>query len=76
MLLMESTLYVVNKRIVFFHCRDLPLAALISLLLIASVYTLANLAYFTALSPAEVLQSPAVALVGISSFQSNIWCRS
>ena len=47
----------------FFHCRDVPLAALISLLLIAAVYTLANLAYFTALSPAEVLQSPAVALV-------------
>ena len=44
-------------------CRDLPLAALISLLLIAAVYTLTNMAYFTALAPVEVLKSPAVALV-------------
>ena len=58
--------FFLNFKGIFFFvcCRDLPLAALISLLLIAAVYTLTNMAYFTALAPVEVLKSPAVALVG------------
>ena len=47
---------------IFCH-RDLPLAAVIALLTISGVYTLTNVAYFSALSPSELLQSPAVALV-------------
>ena len=43
--------------------RDLPLAAVIALLTISGVYTLTNVAYFSALSPSEPLQSPAVSLV-------------
>ena len=46
-----------------FSCRDLPLAAGIALLTISGVYTLTNVAYFSALSPAQMLESPAVALV-------------
>ena len=63
---MEILIFFFNFKgiFLFVYCRDLPLAALISLLLIAAVYTLTNMAYFTALAPIEVLKSPAVALVG------------
>ena len=47
--------------------RDLPIAVVTALLTIASVYTLTNVAYFSALSPTELLESPAVALVSTFS---------
>ena len=42
--------------------RDLPLAALIGLLVISLLYTLTNFAYFTAMTPSEIINTPAVAL--------------
>lgn len=42
--------------------RDLPLAMFASILLIIMVYVLTNIAYFAALTPAEVIASDAVAL--------------
>ena len=46
-----------------FH-RNLPRAVWISLTLVVIVYCLANVAYFTTVSPAEMLASSAVAVVG------------
>ena len=46
-----------------FHFRNIPLAIIISIPLVTVVYVLVNVAYFTALSPAELLASPAVAVV-------------
>ena len=45
--------------------RDLPLSMLISMILIIIVYTLTNLAYFTILTPMEILNTKAVAVVRI-----------
>lgn len=42
--------------------RNLPLAIIIGIPLTAVVYTLTNIAYFTVLSPAELIQSSAVAV--------------
>ena len=55
----------------FFHtsiscivcCRNLPLASWISCILVTVVYVLANIAYFTVISPTEMLLSEAVAVV-------------
>ena len=44
-------------------CRDLPVASVVSLVLVTSVYLLVNVAYFTALTPPEFIQSDAVAVV-------------
>jgi len=44
-------------------CRNLPLASWISCILVTVVYVLANIAYFTVISPAEMLMSEAVAVV-------------
>ncbi|ESO89422.1 hypothetical protein LOTGIDRAFT_179020 [Lottia gigantea] len=42
--------------------RNLPLAIIISMMIIISVYLVANVAYFTVLTPTEMLQSSAVAV--------------
>lgn len=42
--------------------RDLPRAVWISMLLVTAIYVLTNMAYFSVLTPAELLQSDAVAL--------------
>ena len=47
--------------------RDMPIAVVTALFTIASVYTLTNVAYFSALTPTELLESPAVALVSVFS---------
>ena len=43
--------------------RNLPLAIYISMPLISVVYILANISYFTVLSPDELIESAAVAVV-------------
>ena len=42
---------------------DLPIAIGISLPLVTIIYVLANAAYYTTVSPAEMIDSPAVAVV-------------
>ena len=45
--------------------RNLPIASWVSCSLVTVVYVFANVAYFTAVSPTEVIQSDAVAVVSI-----------
>ena len=47
------------------HCRTLPLAIFIAIPLVTVFYVLVNVAYFTVLSPSQLLASPAVAVVRI-----------
>ncbi|XP_070571659.1 Y+L amino acid transporter 2-like isoform X1 [Ptychodera flava] len=42
--------------------RDFPVAASLSMIAITTIYVLTNIAYFTAMSPLELLSSPAVAV--------------
>ena len=46
--------------------RNLPLSIWIGVALVTLVYSLANIAYFTLLSPAEMIASNAVAVVSIN----------
>lgn len=48
--------------------RNLPLAVIVSTTMVTVVYTLANVAYFAVLTPAEMLSSEAVVMVGICLF--------
>lgn len=56
--------------------RNLPRAIWIGLPLVTGIYVLANIAYFIVLTPQEMIQSPAVAVVcvtyHISDFISNL----
>lgn len=47
----------------FQTCRNLPIAIGFSCILVTVVYLLTNVAFFTTLSPAEMLDSEAVAVV-------------
>lgn len=47
----------------FFYCRNLPKAIAISCILVTVVYVFTNIAFYTTLSPMEVLTSEAVAVV-------------
>ena len=47
----------------FHTCRNLPLAIIIGIPLVTAVYLMVNMAYFTVMSPDELLQSGAVAVV-------------
>ena len=59
--------------------RNLPLASWISCILVTVVYVLANIAYFTVISPAEMIASEAVAVVGevffALAFHTNLVLR-
>jgi len=46
--------------------RNLPLASWISCILVTVIYVLANVAYFTVISPAEMIMSEAVAVVRLT----------
>lgn len=47
--------------------RNLPRAIYIGVSLVTIVYVLVNIAYFTVVSPAEMLKNPAVAVVSVST---------
>lgn len=52
----------------FSSCRNIPLSIVISMSMITMVYLMANVAYFTLLSPNQILTSTAVAAVIIFFF--------
>lgn len=65
-----------------FSFRNLPRASWASITIVTVVYVLTNIAYFTTVSPAEMLASSAVAVVGamrlcgvISGLISFAYCR-
>lgn len=64
-----------NKHSLF--CRNLPKAIWSSIITVTVVYVLANVAYFTTVTPPEILGGAAVAVVSIGPYakrKENIWC--
>nr|CAH8854439.1 unnamed protein product [Trichobilharzia regenti] len=53
--------------------RDLPLAIIISCLLVTFIYTMANVAYVTVVSPHEILTTPAVAITFAVRIYGVMW---
>lgn len=56
---------------VFVPLRNLPMAIIIGIPLVTVCYILMNIAYFTVMTPTELLQSQAVAVV--SCWCSDLW---
>lgn len=55
-------------------CSNIPLAIAISMVIITLVYLTANIAYFAVLTPSEMLQSSAVAVVSQYSQHYHSLC--
>ena len=47
-------------------CRDMPRAIYISIPVVTFIYVMANVAYFSVISPEEVAKSDAVAVVSLT----------
>lgn len=47
----------------YVNCRNLPLAIILGIPLVSVCYVMVNVAYFTVMTPSEVLSSSAVAVV-------------
>lgn len=56
---------------IFVTLRNLPMAIVIGIPLVTVCYILMNIAYFTVMTPTELLQSQAVAVV--SGWHSDLW---
>uniref|UniRef100_A0A8C3B1F8 Si:ch73-352p4.8 n=1 Tax=Cyclopterus lumpus TaxID=8103 RepID=A0A8C3B1F8_CYCLU len=54
--------------------RNLPLAIICSIVTVTVCYVLVNVAYFTAMTPAELLLSEAVAVVGVTCDLMSYYC--
>ena len=61
------TYFILVLSLCVFHFRDLPLCLGISMTIVTGCYVLINVAYIAVLGKANILRSPAVALVGIYS---------
>ena len=59
----EHLLYMCIYDILILFCRNLPRAIYISIPIVSFVYVMANVAYMTIISPREMLESNAVAVV-------------
>ena len=53
------------------HCRNLPFAIIIALPLTTILYVLINVSYFTVLTPQEIINSDAVAVVSYKDICSS-----
>ena len=78
-----GTFLLANIINVLFYFRNLPRAILISMVIVIVTYLIANVAYVAVLSPAQMLLSPAVAVVSryalCQKWRSNIifpWKKS
>lgn len=67
----SHTVYIIWCVMVYLS-RNLPRAIYISIPLVTLVYTLTNIAYFSSMSPQELLESNAVAVVSFS----DLFCRN
>lgn len=64
---MSVTINLLTSLCLYFITRNVPLGIVISLSAVTIIYLMANIAYFTLLSPAEILASNAVAAVSHSA---------
>lgn len=56
------------------HFSDLPRAIFISIVIVTAIYVFANVSYYTAMSPAQMLETPAVAITFAKlTFLSYVW---
>lgn len=52
-----------QETLFLFPCRNIPLAVIVSLVVVTVCYILMNVSYYAVLSPQEILNSDAVAVV-------------